>query len=316
MKINYALVLRAAAFAATFAATVSCNRSNVIGGELYGSRPPKETSSPYSVRVLEYRPAPGQFIGESMMGFGDETSAEDAVAYADRRLHGDGSQRGLLSLGGYGGYVTVMFDHSVQAAGGRDGYDFSITCNQFSGSSEPGVVWVMPDLNGNELPDDGEWYELRGSDDGPVRRGYEVTYFRPADPADAVAWRDSDGRSGTIERVAEHEQCYYPAWEAEEFTLSGTLLPDLGKTLDDGRYSTGDYGWGYADNWGDDMIEPYRQKNFFRIADAVDSEGRSAGVRYVDFVRVQTAVNAQGAAGVGESSTEVARFTDENIAVR
>ena len=67
----------------------------------------------------------------------------------------------MVSLGGFGGYIVVGFDHSIQASGGYGGYDFSITGNQFSGSSEPGVVWVMPDENGNGEPDDGPWYELR-----------------------------------------------------------------------------------------------------------------------------------------------------------
>ena len=45
------------------------------------------------------------------------------------------------------------------------------------------------------------------------------------------------------------------------------------------RITTGDYGWGYADNWGSDMAESPKQKNFFRIADAVDASGAPAGDR-------------------------------------
>ena len=86
----------------------------------------------------------------------------------------------------------------------------------------------------------------------------------------------------------------------ESYTLSGTLLPDRSGTLENGRFTTGDYGWGYADNWGEDMLEAPKQKNFFRISDAVDAAGEAAGLDYIDFVKVQTGVNIQGGAGIGE----------------
>ena len=97
-----------------------------------------------------------------MVGFdGNETGPQAALEYArpqPERPHSvDASLRGMVSLGGFGGYIVVGFDHSIQASGGYGGYDFSITGNQFSGSSEPGVVWVMPDENGNGEPDDGPW---------------------------------------------------------------------------------------------------------------------------------------------------------------
>ena len=144
---------------------LGCNRSGVVMPETYGPRPPHEGSSPYSDRVIAYVPAPGQFINDAMVGFdGNETGPQAALEYADRRLHSvDASLRGMVSLGGFGGYIVVGFDHSIQASGGYGGYDFSITGNQFSGSSEPGVVWVMPHENGNGEPDDGPWYVLRGA---------------------------------------------------------------------------------------------------------------------------------------------------------
>lgn len=46
-----------------------------------------------------------------------------------------------------------------------EGYDFAIEGNAFDGSSEPGIVWVMQDVNGNGLPDD-TWYQLKGSEYG------------------------------------------------------------------------------------------------------------------------------------------------------
>ena len=293
----------------------ACNKSRVVMPEAYGPHPPVAESSPYSNRVIAYRPAPGQFINNTLMGFtGEETTAEAARAYADRMLHPtDGSSPRMISLGGFGGYVVVGFDHSIQATGGCEGYDFSITGNQFSGSSEPGVVWVMPDENGNGEPDDGAWYELQGRYAAESVRDYAVTYYRPAADGDPVRWSDSAGREGQIERITDHEQNYFPLWEEASYTLTGTCLPDRSGTGDNGRFSTGDYGWGYADNWGEDMLEQPKAKNFFRIADAVDGERNPVALRYIDFIKVQTGVNIQGRSGVGELSTEVSRFRDENL---
>ena len=121
--------------------------------------------------------APGQFINELVSGgfTGTETSPEAAVAYAEERM----KKNTWVSLGGWGGYIVVGFDHSIDnsSSGYKGGYNFSITGNAFKGSSEPGIVYVMQDTNGNTLPDD-EWYELKGSEYGKEEtvQDYAVTY--------------------------------------------------------------------------------------------------------------------------------------------
>ena len=45
----------------------------------------------------------------------------------------------------------------------------------------------------------------------------------------------------------------------------------------------------------------------------LDAVVEAAGLDYIDFVKVQTGVNIQGGAGIGELSTEVSRFRDENL---
>ena len=59
-------------------------------------------------------------------------------------------------------------------------YNIAITGNAFDGSSEPGIVWVMQDENGDGLPND-TWYELRGSEYGKAEtwQDYAVTYHKP-----------------------------------------------------------------------------------------------------------------------------------------
>ena len=68
-------------------------------------------------------PLRGQFINDAMVGFdGNETGPQAALEYADRRLHSvDASLRGMVSLGGFGGYIVVGFDHSIQRRVGMAG---------------------------------------------------------------------------------------------------------------------------------------------------------------------------------------------------
>ncbi|MFR7708496.1 MAG: hypothetical protein ACLUZZ_05360 [Alistipes inops] len=40
------------------------------------------------------------------------------MEYADRRPHRRCFFAGMVSLGGFGGYIVVGFDHSIQASGG------------------------------------------------------------------------------------------------------------------------------------------------------------------------------------------------------
>ena len=115
-------------------------------------------------KVLEYRPAPGQFINE---GFDCQTM-EESNAYAEERFN----KKLYVSLGSFGGYITIKMPKEIK---NRKGYDFGIIGNPFSGSSEPGIVWVSEDANGNGKADD-VWYELKGSDE--PERDYSVTYHR------------------------------------------------------------------------------------------------------------------------------------------
>ena len=62
-----------------------------------------------------------------------------------------GDRGGLVSLGGYGGYITFHFDHPVVNVSGEA--DFLIRGNAFEGNSEPGIVMVSEDVNGNGRKD-------------------------------------------------------------------------------------------------------------------------------------------------------------------
>lgn len=276
-------------------------------------RSPTAVSKTYWNKVFEYTPAPGQFINELKTGGFDSfhTTPEAAVTYAESRM----GNANWVSLGGFGGFLTVGFDHSIDNSGD---YDLGVIGNAFDGSSEPGIVWVMQDENGNGLPDD-TWYELAGSESNEAGtiRNYSVTYYRPSASAMPVQWSDNLGNFGEIDYLKQfHTQdSYYPMWINEEsYTLSGTRLePRNYDNSGDGSYWVQPhYDWGYADNFSPFDYSSSDKANLFKISNAIDFEGVPVNLSHIDFVKVQCAVNAKSG-WLGEISTEVCGFYDYNL---
>ncbi len=260
-------------------------------------------------KVLEYTPAPGQFINNPQAGFPSTpiTTPEEAAAYARARLTKGGTpdseaetvSYGYVSLGGWGGYIVLGFDEPVVNSNGSD-YDLYVTGNSFNGSSEPGIVWVAQDADGDGSPAGETWYELKGSEEALATRGYEVTYTAQEDGT--AAWKDNQGGDGTIDRTI-HTQSYIPAW-VQPLTYAGTCLPkNVEQDPESGIYRMHAFAWGYADNAS--TIDGAGTKNRFKIANAVDAQGNPANLRQIDFIKIQTGVNCKAQGGVGEISTEV-----------
>ncbi len=261
-------------------------------------------------KVYEYTPAPGQFINELKTGGfdGSQTTMKAAIAYAEGRLN----SANWVSLGGFGGYVVVGFDHSIDNSGS---YDLGVIGNAFDGSSEPGVVWVMQDENGNGLPDD-TWYELAGSesDKSETIRNYAVTYYRPSSTGMPVQWTDNMGNSGEIDYLSQfHTQdYYYPLWiEKDSYTLVGTRLEarNYDKSGNGSYWVQPSYDWGYADNFSSSDFKSSNKANLFKISNAVDFEGKKVELSHIDFIKIQSAVNSKSG-WLGEISTEVCGFYD------
>lgn len=307
----------------SYIATIEVECVNI--GESSRQRAVSSSSKAESWKVHEYFPAPGQFIGDTQTGgfTGTENTHSEAVKWAESRL----KNKQYVSLGAWGGYIVVSFDHSI--ATGTGAYDFAIQGNAFfnagttsGGSNEPGIVYVMQDVNGNGLPDD-EWYELRGSETGKgtTLNDYEVTYYRPAAPQSPVVWTDNYGSNGSIDYlIAYHRQdYYYPKWvNGDSYTLRGTIIKE--KTWQDtttGFWSNDPMEWGYADNMGGDVLDGDTntgegQRNGFKISNAMYPDGTPANLLYIDFIKVQTGVQSK-AGWLGEVSTEVFGFTDLSI---
>ncbi|MDR2860147.1 MAG: YncE family protein, partial [Mediterranea sp.] len=181
--------------------------------------------------------------------------------------------------------------------------------NAHEKSSEPGIVLVSEDTNGNGIPDD-EWYELAGSEyrSDKVIQDYEITYYRPYPLLAHVRWTDNRGREGYVPRNPFHTaNSYYPLWADDEITFRGALLPDNAVNKGDSnneQWVQYPFPWGYADNQPN--TGAYSQ---FKIDWAVDGNGTPAALKGINFVKIYCAVN-QVCGQLGETSTEISAVED------
>ncbi len=289
--------------------------------------------SRYITKVYEYCPAPGQFVN-SLPFYETGDTESDMIKKAEESISGTNDI--LVSLGGYGGYITFGFDHTVVNVEGE--YDFKILGNAFyaaanpnpnasesAGSSEPGIVMVSLDVNGNGIADD-EWYELAGSEfyKEETQYDYTIKYYRPDIEKTAtpqpnspfidttyVRWISNMNEQGYIVKNSFHLQDYYPKWVTNnELTFKGTRLANnyVDKSGNGSFYVQYAYDWGYVDNHPNDI----ENKSSFKIDWAVDDKGNKVRLPGVDFIRVYTGVNQQ-CGWLGETSTELSRAEDLHV---
>lgn len=307
---------------------VGCSDENGESGDTQGEH------SPYITQVLDFCPAPGQFVNSIPMYKAGDT--QETMNQKVLNSIGNG-KKGIISLGAYGGYVVVGFDHTIQNVAGS--HDFRVLGNAFyaesnlyadspqeGGSCEPGIVLVAYDKNQNGKPDEDEWYELAGSEYSKpeTTKNYEITYYRPDESKapvpggnhildkEYIRWTDNQGRTGYVEKnVANSQYNYYPQWiTSESITFKGTLLPNnaVNKGTDGGElWILTKLDWGYADNVPNDL-----GASTFDIDWAVDKEGKKVSLPGVDFIKIYTGVN-QNAGWLGETSTEVGSVEDIHL---
>lgn len=308
-----------------------------------GSMPDiSDDATAYVTRILDFMPAVGQFVNSlPVYNAGDtqETMNDKVLAAIGNNA------RGMISLGGFGGYVVVGFDHTIPNIEGLR--DFRVLGNAFyaaenpdpdapdGGSCEPGVIMVAYDANGNGIPDDNEWYEIAGSahedptaepwyekskaagNDVNLYRNYRITYFRPEkEPETAeemdryIRWEDNQGNSGYKVKNRYHNQCYFPEWfEGDELTFTGTCLPQ--NAIDESGLGTYyvlyKFRYGYADNEQNDLDD-----SSIDIDWAVNDKGQKVHLPGVDFIKIYCGINQENG-WLGECSTEIMGVEDLHI---
>lgn len=288
-----------------------------------------QNATPYITKVLEYRPAPGQFVNTMPQYKEGDTQA----TMNEKALNAIGNNtKGMITLGGYGGYVTVGFDHTIRNA--KDANDFLVLGNAFANSSEPGIIQVAYDVNKNGQPDEEEWFEIAGSahhapkhelwyeqakqagNSVETYRDYSITYKKPAkepttneEKENYIFWEDNKGHKGYKVMNQFHPQPYYPQWiEEEQLVFTGTCLPQNGINQGtDKNFVLPSFTYGYADNYPNDAAEAGIDIDW-----AVDKNGKPANLPGVDFIKIYTGVNQENGC-LGENSTEVCGVTDLNL---
>ena len=293
--------------------------------------PDQNDTNPYITSVFDYRPAVGQFVNQLPKYEAGDTQAK----MNEKVLRAIGNNaRSQISLGGYGGYVVVGFDHTIPNVSGLR--DFRVLGNAFcnpttpvGGSCEPGIIMVSRDVNGNGQPDD-EWYEIAGSAHRDVTAepfyavaqqagldvafytDYQITYYRPAtepnEPTEQyIRWTDNKQAEGYIYKNSYHLQSYFPQWiDSETLTFSGSRLPQNGidKSGTGNNFVLYRSAYGYADNDANTSIE-----SSIDIDWAVDSEGKAVSLSGIDFIKIYSGVN-QTNGWIGECSTEISGIED------
>ena len=284
--------------------------------------------SKYIKVVDEYVPAPGQFIN-TMPPYEEGDDAYKMAQKCTECLANN--KKDMVCLGGYGGYITFHFDHSIANVKGQKDVLILGNCT-FENNSEPGIVMVSKDVNNNGLPDD-PWYELKGSADvdsvGKVVYDYSITYSRPiTEEYDGKAseiskditiekyipWTDNKGGAGYMHKNRYHEQTYYPQWVSENQITFGeqTLLPR--NATNTGSYTHENWllkslAWGYVDN----LPDADQDASSFDFDNAVEVVSRTpVEIDFVDFIRVYTGIN-QDCGWIGETSTEITGAEDLHL---
>ena len=286
------------------------------------------------VSVVEYHPAPGQFVNV-LPEYSEGMTHEQICLQATEALQ----EEGLVHLGSFGGYVTVKFDHPIQ---NKTGSDIRIMGNSYyaqsdpvygnetiGGSFEPGIVYVGV---GEDVATC-RWYELAGSEYYTTEQhDFTITYYKPTAETGAhelpfssydqylrwdATWTDADGvrrdSSGYHMKVASHTQSFWPAWEQEDqLTFTGGRLPNNAIDYSGNgvmwtlyRYAKDAYGYVDASLNTDDY-------STFDIDWAVDEDGRHVDLKEIHYIRVVSAL-FQHCGWIGESSTEVAGFQDLHL---
>lgn len=276
-----------------------------------GPGPEKEAVvSTAAVEVLGYDPAPGQFVN-LLPEYTAGDTYESMVAKVQKSID-DGD---CITLGAWGGSVTLRLKQPLARVEGKPSfrvlgnafYSTEADGDELFGSSEPGIILVMTDTNGNGKPDD-EWLEISGSEMTNALSPYTVTYTRPtSEPEDYPAegyikWTDNNAQSGSLTKLEYHTQPYYPQWvSSNTISFSGRRLPDNGYYDEEtGYHNLKCYTYGYADAHPNNA-----DASLIYLDWAVKANGQPANVERIDFIKVYTGV-LQENGWLGECSTEVA----------
>ena len=277
-----------------------------------------DSNAQFASRLIEYLPAPGQYTNAEFIG---TPAAANSIV---------GVNKGLVSLGAFGGSVTYYFNQGIKNDPLNPySVDFTVYGNSTPTWSEPGIIQVMKDENKNGIPDE-TWYEIAGSDHfwNSTLKSYEVTYQNSGlSKASNILWTDNQGQSGIIPENSFHSQPYYPnavlfaGVNPSQYTLKGTRIESFIDLSNPGVVNSYLRKFGYADNnpvlsftekLPDNPYTPEIEGSGGDAIDidwAVDKDFKHVELDEIHFIRIYTGMNAL-AGWLGEISTEITGIRD------
>ncbi|MBN2562011.1 MAG: PEP-CTERM sorting domain-containing protein [Phycisphaerae bacterium] len=290
--------------------------------------------SPFATAVVDFSPAPGQFVNEPL--YNDPIKVLGAPI-GGGTYNPDNSK--LVNLGGFGGSITLAFDHTVMDDVTNplslDAIVFGnatwVDNNPNRHWAECGVIEISRDVNGNGLADD-PWYLIPGShitdtagqweiqtwDDNtgdptytpdntnwipPGRTGEWDTqgYRLPADVFDVTILENPNGLDATEEGIFGYADLH-------PVLILGDL--DADNVVDDPAISPEHFYTTPDDPFTVGITPDSGGGDAFDIAWAIDAATREpAGLDGFDFIRITNGENH--VAGIfGEKSPEIGAVAD------
>ncbi len=200
--------------------------------------------------VLVYAPAPGQFINNA--NYNDPSRALGPPVGAGT-IQGDSTK--VVSLGGFGGSITLAFGQTVMDDPCNPwGLDAIVFGNAFWVGGNPnrrwcegGVIEISRDVNGNGVADD-PWYVIPGSH---IAHTPPPTDATPIDQMQSQSWDNNSGTSTPPANVAWYpNQTWYPGFPGMYTTMTFRLPALFDAQIiqnPNGLGANMEGFWGYAD---------------------------------------------------------------------
>ena len=243
--------------------------------------------SPFAASVIEYNPAPGQFISNPR--FNNGLRAVGAPKGGGGFQPDNSSQ---VSLGGFGGSITLAFDHEIKDCPGKT--DFIVFGNsQYNRAPlrfiEPGIVEISADGK--------KWYVIPG----PLLKAFPLEKSCMTYPEKAGEFCSYELPSAITDSIFDGK---YLIWGYADLSpvipLPDGISPWLFYTKADDPLTAGiDKG-----TCGGDA---------FDIAWAIDpATGEPSGLAGFKYIKITTAVSAGLGGSLGECSTEIDAVAEIN----
>ncbi|MGI6863510.1 PKD-like domain-containing protein [Bacteroides sp. KG156] len=229
--------------------------------------------------VIEYDPAPYEFINTYVIKNRNKATVMkelNDMLKAGKKFKDidiDNGYRIGLPIGSMGGSAVLGFDHTIVNVPGEDDFKMEASLGGMTG-----VVYVAYDKNRNGLPDEDEWYELKGDNYGNEKAETpnafvtysSVVYLQDFDCFE-IHYKDDLEK----QPLMVGEACF-PGYDDQGNFMKGSGWRELPFTIRYKRVFANEDRKGYVCAF----------KNVFNIENAVDQKGNSVNLPGIDFIKI------------------------------